>query len=224
MKKIILTIIIILTLTSFFAFSIIRNFNNKTKINHVLTQEKDSINQNSNEEKINIPVTINIPLDNALARITKKPFGIKVSPGNSPVTPEKFSGFHSGTDFEIFESEKEDDVQVKAICDGKIIQKTSVGGYGGIIIQKCQHENNPVLILYGHILLNSSTQEKEIKKGDFLALLSPANSPQSGYERKHLHLGIIKGEKINYRGYVQTEKELSNWVNSEIILQKELRN
>ncbi|MFZ2192945.1 MAG: M23 family metallopeptidase [Candidatus Moraniibacteriota bacterium] len=226
MKKIILATTLILVLILIFVFSIIINFKNETKSNPAIPQEKEqeSLDQNTKEEKTNIPVVINIPLDNALARITKKPFGIKVSPSNSPVTPEKFSGFHTGTDFEIFESEKEQDVQVRAICDGEIIQKTSVGGYGGVIIQKCQHENNSVLVLYGHILLDSSTQEKEVKKGDFLALLSPANSPQSGYERKHLHLGIIKGEKIDYHGYVQTEKELSNWIDSEIILQKELRN
>lgn len=226
MKKIILATIFVLILILIFAFSIIRNIDNETITNPAILQEKEqeNLNQNTEKEKIDIPIVISIPLDNAPARITKKPFGIKVSPDNSPVKPEKFSGFHTGTDFEIFESEKEEDVQVRAICDGEIIQKTSISGYGGVIIQKCQHENSPVLILYGHILLDSSTQEKEIKKGDFLTLLSPANSPQSGYERKHLHLGIIKGEKIDYRGYVKMEKELSEWIDSEIILQKELHN
>ena len=33
-------------------------------------------------------------------------------------------------------------------------------------------------------------KEKEVKKGDPLAILAPANSSKSGHERKHLHLGI----------------------------------
>lgn len=170
-----------------------------------------------------VSIGIEIPLDDASARITKKPFGIEVSPDNSPVTPEKFSGFHTGTDFETLDSESEEDVAIRAICDGEIIQKKSVNGYGGVIIQKCQYNDSPILVLYGHIILDSSTKEKEIKKEDFVALLSPAYSPGSGFERKHLHLGIIKGEEIRYQGYVQTEKELSNWIDSEIFLQKELR-
>src|SRR5438105_13240780 len=40
-----------------------------------------------------------IPLENAQTRVTKKFFGTKVSPGNSPVTPERFSGYHTGVDF-----------------------------------------------------------------------------------------------------------------------------
>ncbi len=167
--------------------------------------------------------TLDIPMKNTLKRITKKPFGIKVSPNDSPVQPEKFSGFHTGTDFEIFEDEIEKDIEIKAICDGEIIQKNSVSGYGGVIVQKCQYNDNPILVLYGHIQLDSSTKEREIKKGDFIALLSLANSQESGFERKHLHLGIIKGDQINYRGYVQLEEELSSWINPIIVLQKELR-
>jgi len=33
---------------------------------------------------------ISQPIDNAAGRITKKPFGIEVAPGNSPVSPERF--------------------------------------------------------------------------------------------------------------------------------------
>ncbi len=169
-------------------------------------------------QKNTVSISIEVPLDNAFARITKKPFGIEVSPDNSPVTPEKFSGFHTGTDFETLDSESEEDVAVRAICDGEIIQKNSLNGYGGAIVQKCQYNNSPILVIYGHIILDSSTKEKEIKKEDFVALLSPAYSPESGLERKHLHLGIIKGEKISYLGYVPTEKELSNWIDPESTL------
>ena len=181
------------------------------------------IEEEEEEEEDKKVETLDIPMKNMLKRITKKPFGIKVSPNNSSVQPEKFSGFHTGTDFEIFEDEIEKDIEVKAICDGEIIQKNSVSGYGGVIVQKCQYENDPITVLYGHIDLSSSTKETQIKKGDLIALLSPANSQESGFERKHLHLGIIKGNQINYRGYVQLEEELSSWINPIIVLQKELR-
>ncbi|MFA6159548.1 MAG: M23 family metallopeptidase [Parcubacteria group bacterium] len=211
-----LSVIILIIISRFYVFK-----NEKPDTTNTPPQNNPasiSIQENT------VSISIEVPLDNASARITKKPFGIEVSPDNSPVTPEKFSGFHTGTDFETLDSKSEEDVAIKAICDGEIIQKKSVNGYGGVIIQKCQHNNNPILVLYGHIILDSSTKEKEIKKEDFVALLSPAYSPGSGFERKHLHLGIIKGEKINYLGYVPTEKELSNWIDSEIFLQKELRN
>ncbi|MCL5774898.1 MAG: hypothetical protein M1333_01655, partial [Patescibacteria group bacterium] len=54
------------------------------------------------------------PLDKALERVTKKPFGIKISPQNSPVSPERFSGFHTGVDFETFPDEQDTGVSVYA--------------------------------------------------------------------------------------------------------------
>ncbi|MGE5392302.1 MAG: hypothetical protein ACM3NH_00970 [Candidatus Saccharibacteria bacterium] len=39
------------------------------------------------------------PLADWQERVTKKPFGIFVSPGHSPVDPERFRGYHTGTDF-----------------------------------------------------------------------------------------------------------------------------
>ena len=157
-------------------------------------------------------ISIEVPLDNASARITKKPFGIFVSPQNSPVSPERFTGFHTGTDFETTPEEASVPIEVRAIMDGTIINKLSVSGYGGVILEKAEINGQPVIILYGHVDLDSSTKEKEVKKGDPLAILAPANSSKSGHERKHLHLGIIKGAQINYRGYVQSIKELSDWI------------
>lgn len=47
----------------------------------------------------------NYPLMGPEERITKKPFGVFVTPQNSPVNPERFRGYHTGTDFEVFENE-----------------------------------------------------------------------------------------------------------------------
>ena len=40
--------------------------------------------------------TFTNPISNPLERIIKKPFGIKINPANSPVQPERFSGYHTG--------------------------------------------------------------------------------------------------------------------------------
>ena len=38
-------------------------------------------------------------------RITKKPFGIFITTQNSPVQPERFSGYHTGVDVEYKDAE-----------------------------------------------------------------------------------------------------------------------
>lgn len=154
------------------------------------------------------------PQESAEKRITKKPFGIKISPENSPISPERFSGYHTGIDYEIFENEQNIDVGVFAICSGKLLRKERISGYGGAVIQECELEGQPVTVLYGHIQLNSVEQEpgEYIFLGDSLALLGEAFSEDTDNERKHLHLGIHKGVIIDIRGYVQNESELENWI------------
>lgn len=163
-----------------------------------------------------IPETprLNIPLEKSTERITKKPFGIYITPQNSPVQPERFAGFHTGTDFEILPGEENQDVPVFAVCGGKVIYKSTVSGYGGVIIQACAVNNETVTVLYGHLSLAGSPAKinSEYKKDDQLAVLGRAFSAETGGERKHLHLGIHKGARIDFRGYVQNEKELDQWL------------
>ncbi len=146
------------------------------------------------------------------ARITKKPFGLYVDPEHSPVSPEKFSGFHTGTDFET--NDDESNVLIRAACTGDIIEKKNVSGYGGVVIQRCTYKGEPVTVLYGHIRLSSVKQ----KVGDALgigqpfALLGTKFSAETDGERQHLHLGIHKGETVELKGYVKTEHELVDWV------------
>lgn len=170
---------------------------------------------------------LDIPIENALERVTKKPFGIKVSPGNSPIKPERFSGYHTGADFEVSKSEKHEPIKVRAICHGEILENKLVGGYGGTIVQKSALGNGdeniePIIVIYGHL---DTSEELQIVKpgqfvgeGDVIGFLAPPESRSSGFERKHLHLGIIKGSEIDYRGYVQDRKELDGWVNPEELL------
>jgi len=156
------------------------------------------------------------PLSLALERVTKKPFGIKVSPGNSPVSPEKFSGYHTGVDFEILPGEENVDVSVSAVCSGPLVLRKYASGYGGVAVQKCNLENNIVTVIYGHLRFSSIGQSvgDEILSGDNIGVLGKGYSVETDGERKHLHLGIHRGSAVNLLGYVQSEKDLSNWIDA----------
>jgi murein DD-endopeptidase MepM/ murein hydrolase activator NlpD len=156
------------------------------------------------------------PLDRAAERVTKKPFGIFITPQNSPVQPEKFRGYHTGTDFEIFPEELNTDVVVHAICDGKIALKKTASGYGGVLVESCKLDNNPVTIVYGHLKLASITKKNgdSLSQGEEIGILGKAFSAETSGERKHLHLGIHKGAGVNILGYVQKQSDLSGWIDA----------
>lgn len=188
------------------------------------SKQTDAPNQQKAPEKQELPTkdpgppaqkpALSEPVTNAKARITKKPFGIYITPQTSPVQPEKFSGYHTGTDFETTPGEAGAEVPVYAICTGKIRNKEIVQGYGGVIVQDCTLDDQPVTVLYGHLNIRQSQASSglEAKAGEEIATLAAANSELSGGERKHLHLGIHKGNQIDYRGYVQNQPELSGWL------------
>lgn len=152
------------------------------------------------------------PIAEFEARITKKPFGIFITPTTSPVQPENFTGYHTGVDVEY--ADISGDVSVYAITDGEVIFSGTVNGYGGVAILRQTIVSESVLVLYGHLDSKSlSTRGGEVKSGDIIGILGDDQSGETDGERKHLHLGIIKGDTIDYRGYVQTEGELDGWYN-----------
>lgn len=155
------------------------------------------------------------PLNRAEERITKKPFGILIDPKTSPVQPENFSGYHTGTDFEIFPEETDRNVPVFAVCAGRILANKVVMGYGGVLVLSCSLDDRPATIIYGHLDLKSVEKKvgDEIKTGEQLGLLGAGYSRETYGERKHLHLGVHKGSEVNLTGYVKTEKSLENWLN-----------
>lgn len=159
------------------------------------------------------------PLDRAVERMTKKPFGIHVTPQDSPVQPERFSGFHTGADLEIFSDELNKDMSVKALCTGQLRQKQTASGYGGVIVTDCTIQNQPVTVVYGHLALSTikAGVGSTITAGDVIGTLGADKSKDTGGERKHLHLGIHKGKQIDIRGYVRTEKELDGWIDPKSI-------
>ncbi len=168
-----------------------------------------------------IPVAnLSLPLNNALSRVSKKPFGIYITPKNSPVSPEKFTGWHTGADFEIFPGEENKDISVFAICKGKLLVKEFGRGYGGMLVQACDINNQPATVVYGHLKLSSVT----FKVGDYIVtgsnigILGKGYTNETDYERKHLHLGIHKGSAIDTRGYIAAEAELQNWMDPLLIL------
>jgi murein DD-endopeptidase MepM/ murein hydrolase activator NlpD len=155
------------------------------------------------------------PLGRVSDRVTKKPFGIYITPATSPVEPEKFQGYHTGVDFETFAEEQTSDVSVKAVCTGKLLVKRTASGYGGVAVQSCALNDQAVTIVYGHMRLASiSAQVGEIlQAGQQIGLLGTGFSSETDGERKHLHLGIHKGTAINIAGYVADKASLNNWLN-----------
>ncbi len=153
-------------------------------------------------------------------RVTKKPFGLKVSPKNSPVSPEKFSGFHNAVDYEILPGEETTDVVISGVCNGKLLTKRTASGYGGLIVQSCALDDNPITVVYGHVKLSSVNKKvgDTIKAGEQLGMLGTGYSKETDGERKHLHLGIHKGSGINIAGYVQSESDLKNWIDVRTII------
>lgn len=160
------------------------------------------------------------PISNAKARITKIFFGTYVTPQNSPVQPEHFTGYHTGLDFETFPNEQNIDVPINVICSGKLLRKGYASGYGGYAVQACVIYGQPVTVVYGH-LRESSIQPavgQQLSAGNHLAVLGTGYSTETDGERKHLHLGIHKGTVINILGYVPNKSELSGWLDPRKVL------
>ena len=159
--------------------------------------------------------TVAEPIGDALRRMTTKPFGLYVTPQDSPISPERFAGYHTGTDFEIFDTEQAVDVAVFAICSGPLRQKSVSSGYGGVLVQSCTLDGRPVTVIYGHVRLASVTASigQELEAGKRIAVLGDEYSGDTDGERKHLHLGIHLGTAVNIRSYVPTRDALSAWLN-----------
>jgi murein DD-endopeptidase MepM/ murein hydrolase activator NlpD len=155
------------------------------------------------------------PIANALSRVTKKPFGIYVTPYFSPVTPERFTGYHTGVDFETTPAEQNVDVPIYAICPGKILIKEWASGYGGVVNQSCTIAGQAVTVTYGHLRLASIVKRvgQTLEQGEQIGVLGKGYSTETDGERKHLHLGIHKGTVAVITGYVATAAQLKQWIN-----------
>ena len=153
-------------------------------------------------------INLTYPVAEFKTRITKKFFGTYITHQNSPIKPEKFTGFHTAVDVEYEDTMS--DIPVYSIDDGQIIYSGEVNGYGGFIaIQYSQY-----IGIYGHLRPKSLLPNKSVvKKGDIIGVLGTGYTSETDGERKHLHFAILKGTKIDFRGYVQSKSELSLWLN-----------
>jgi len=157
---------------------------------------------------------LGFPIANALDRVTKKTFGMEIHPETSPVENDRFNGFHVGVDFETFENEQDIDVPIFAMCDGPLLSKQFAKGYGGYALQSCELDGEPVIVLYGHMDLESIQPDpkQELNRGETIGVLGEGYSHETDGVRKHLHLGIHRGTETDIRGYVQATSEISGWL------------
>lgn len=133
-----------------------------------------------------------------------------------------YEGFHTGDDLEISEQEKNTNVPVYAIADGTVRDVATTTGYGGLIVIEHQLEDRTVTAYYGHIARAKTSLRKSdtVTAGQQITMLGDDCSNGSGNERKHLHFSIRNGSAIDVKGYVQTESELSSWVNPKTMLEE----
>jgi len=209
----IVTIIVLLAwLVSIIYFS---KENSEQNIQRVsVGQQNDEDNEASEASTPSLDNKNFWPLVRADERVTKKPFGIYITSSSSPIQPERFAGYHTGADFEIFSEEINTYVSVKAICDGEILLKRNATGYGGVVVESCNIDNAPVTVVYGHLKLTSVLLDAndKISRGEELGILGADKSLETDGERKHLHLSIHKGVEVSILGYVQNKNALSDWV------------
>ncbi len=79
-----------------------------------------------------LSVTLATPTQEFKTRITKKFFGTFVTSTNSPVSPERFIGYHTGVDVEY--GDVAADVPVFAVSDGLVVTSKYASGYGGVMV------------------------------------------------------------------------------------------
>lgn len=156
------------------------------------------------------------PLPNAYSRPTPLHFGLHVTPdpATNPIDPpERFEGYHAATDFEIKKGEEDKEIPVYAICGGTIHYSGFAEGYGGLVTEYCTMSGQDVTIIYGHLALDSLLGAgTTVETGAMLGILGAARSTDTDGNRKHLHLGIVKGHSSEIRGYVQHESELDLFI------------
>lgn len=171
------------------------------------TSKKETANPAINPSPSTTPEQT-LPISEFKARITKKKFGTYITPQNSPVSPERFTGYHTGVDVEY--GDVDTDVPVFTIDDGHVISSGTVNGYGGFVA--IHHQNT--ISTYGHLRPSSLVKNNtNVKKGDQIGVLGTGFTSETDNERKHLHFSIINGTKLDLRGYVSTSSSLSLWQN-----------
>jgi len=153
------------------------------------------------------------PIDDFPVGIIKKPFGIFITPTNSPISPEKFTGYHAGADVEINESiSATAQIPIYAIADGVVVKSGKAQGYGGVIAIRHSLHEEVFVAVYGHLNpRNLVPQGRTVKAGQVIGYLGKAFSPETDGERRHLHFGMHKGDAVTIVGYAFQQSDLAQW-------------
>ena len=166
--------------------------------------------------------TVHMPLPETQRRAIPLHFGLYVTPDSkeNPIyPPERFTGFHAATDFEVSHEELLQDVPVFAMCEGDVMFSGRVEGYGGLLVQNCEIKGEEVTVLYGHVdPADLPKTGVTLSKGQSFAILGENRSPETDGNRKHLHLGIHRGPQLSVLGYVQKEEDLKSYMDPEEVL------
>ncbi len=213
MKKFLIPILIIIIGAGILVYYFV--FFKEKNIATILSSASPSITQSPSQPVVSSSPTsenkLAEPITEFKSRITKKPFGIYITKQNSPVQPERFSGYHTGADVEY--EDVTTDVPVYAIADGKVVYSQYVSGYGGVFMIEIQLDGAAHTILYGHIRPSSLPKVGQaVSKGQQLAVLGTGYSSETDGERRHLHFGVLSNNRIDVKGYVQNKSELSGWI------------
>lgn len=162
------------------------------------------------------------PIANGDDRETPLHFGLYVTPdpSNNPIDPpERFTGYHAATDFEVSKRELKKEVPVYAVCAGKLHFSAFSEGYGGLVTQFCNVNGEDITALYGHLAVDSLLpRETLVGKGQRIGVLGAERSTDTDGNRKHLHFAILKGHVGQVLGYVQTEAELDAYMDPQTVL------
>ena len=128
------------------------------------------------------------PIENGGSRATPLHFGMYVtptSPDNPIHPPERFIGYHVGTDFETTPAESGAVISVYAVCTGTGSYSGFAAGYGGLITEQCTLKDEQVTMLYRHLALASlPKQGVALIKGQKIAELGAAKSHDTDGNRK----------------------------------------
>ncbi len=153
------------------------------------------------------------PTQEFKSRITKKTFGQYITPQDSPIQPERFTGYHTGVDVEFTDTSSE--VPVRAIASGKVELAQSVSGYGGVVVIHHTLEAKPILVLYGHLAPSALPKVgKEVVAGEIIGRLGAGGTSETDGERKHLHFAMLKKSTLDLAGYVSIKSALdAGWYN-----------
>lgn len=180
--------------------------------------EADGVN--TQEELIEEQLAVQEPVEGFKKNIKLKPFGIYVTPKNSPVDPERFTGYHTGVDVEMSEEDLSRDIWVYSAAMGVVAEAREADGYGGVVVIKHTINGQPYVAVYGHLDISTLkvAPGQNVVAGTPLGLLGEGYTDETDGERKHLHFALIPGETVDLRGYVQSEAELSKWVDPLTIL------